>query len=131
MQIDETKIPASYDGQPGKMFSFYSFVPINNSESFSIYISDQKPMLFSFKRNIFFVVSDIHMFISPFQNVFLFLLMSISYNIAPYLPIDVLHKNYILYLYKMTMGYYVQIVKKLQCRSEALRAVLSRFCVQT
>ena len=49
------------------------FVPIDNSESFSIYISDQNPMLFSFNRNVLFEVSDIHIFMSPFQNVFLFI----------------------------------------------------------
>ena len=41
--------------------------------------------------------------------------------------IDVLHKNYILELYKMTIEYSVQILKKLQYRCEALRAVLSGF----
>ena len=96
------------------------FIPINNSETFSIYISDQKPMLFSFDRNVLFEVSNIHMFISPFQNVFLFPLMPRSYHIAPHLYIDVLHKNYILDLSKMTMGYSVQIVKKLQWNRFAL-----------
>ena len=60
MQIDEMdigiKIPASYDSQPGKCFVFYSFVPINNSESFSVYITDQKPTLFGFNGNVFFKV---------------------------------------------------------------------------
>ena len=113
MQIDETKIPASYDGQPGKCFVFYSFVPINNSESFSIYVSDQKPMLFSFNGNIFFEVSNIHIFYISFSKCFFIFLMSRSYHIAPHLSVDVLHKNYILELYKTTMGYSVQIPKKL------------------
>ena len=69
MQIDEIdigiKIPASYEDQPGKCL-FFSFLPIYNSESLSIYISDQKPMFFSFNRNVLFEVFDIHIFISPF-----------------------------------------------------------------
>ena len=72
MQIDETKIPASYDGQPGKCLGFSSFIPIDNSKSFTIYVSDQKPILFSFNGNIFFEVSNIHILTSPFQNVFYF-----------------------------------------------------------
>ena len=43
---------------------------------------------------------------------FLFSLMPRSYNIAPHLSIDILYKNYILDLYKMTIGYSVQILKK-------------------
>ena len=79
MQIDEAdigiKIPASYDSQPGKCLVF-SFLPIYNSESFSIYVADQKPMLFSFDRNVFFEVSDIHIFISPFQILLFAILIS-------------------------------------------------------
>ena len=116
MQIDGMdigiKIPASYDGQPGKCLQSL-FIPINNSESFSIYISDQKPMFFSFNGNIFFEVSNIHIFMPPFQNVFYLFLMSRSYHIASFLSIDILHKNYLLELYKMTMGYSVQIQKSI------------------
>ena len=80
MQIDETdigiKIPASYDGQPGKCLGFSSFVPIYNSESFSIYVSDQKPMLFSFDRNIFFEISNIHILYISFQILLFAMLIS-------------------------------------------------------
>ena len=71
MQIDNIdiviKIPASYDGQPGKCLIFCSFVPVNNGESSSIYVSDQKPMIFGFNGNVLFEVSNVHILYAPFK----------------------------------------------------------------
>ena len=71
VQIDETdidiKIPASYDSQPGKCLGFSLFVPVNDSESFSVYITDQKPVFFSFNGNILFEVSNVHILYAPFK----------------------------------------------------------------
>ena len=105
---------------------------------FQLIIVNPFPYTFPIKNQCFLVLTEMYFlkylisifFISPFSKCFLFLL-SRSYHIVPHLSIDILHKNYILELYKMTMGYSVQIQKKLQCRSEALRAPQRRFCVQT
>ena len=76
MQIDETdigiKIPASYDGQPGKMFHCLNLFSININHN----------------AKFFFVI----------------------FTRTPHLSIDVLNKNYILELYKMTICEYVQII---------------------
>ena len=116
MQIDETKIPASYDGQPGKCLVFYLF---------QLTIVNPFPYTFPIKTQCFWVLIEMY-FLKYLISIFLCLLfkmfffVSLSYHIAPYLPIDILHKNYILDLYKMTMGYSVQMQKKLQWNRFAL-----------
>ena len=89
--------------RPALSFHFFNGIHI-------IIINFAQRAIFELSVLVRSVPAIFHFFVSPFQNVFL---MSRSYHIAPYLSIDILHKNYILNLYKMTISYSVQMQKKL------------------
>ena len=115
------------------------FIPIDNSESFPIYISDQNPMLFSFNGNVFFKVSNIHiLYVSFFKMFFCFIwcqyrIISRRICLLTFCT-KIIFLTCIKWRWAILSRYrksYNETASRFLCRSESLRAVLSCFCVQT
>ena len=133
MQIDGMnigiKIPASYDGQPGKLLPHIIIFLVNDGH-FQIAAADVSNDFSITNKitacNVNVIIIDAVTFrravfvehpaseITGLSHIFHCSKPSFSliciYRI--HLSIDILHKNYILALYKMTMDYSVQILKK-------------------